>query len=86
MSTPPQPVQGNPNAPVLEKHEDGLATLTLNRPEKMNAINTEMAVAFNEALTRISVDKNLHEAEALAFFDGAVDACHGARADECGTA
>jgi 2-(1,2-epoxy-1,2-dihydrophenyl)acetyl-CoA isomerase len=60
MSTPPQPVQGNPNAPVLEQHEDGVATLTLNRPEKMNAINTEMAVAFNEALTRISIDKNIH--------------------------
>src|SRR5882757_6984791 len=60
MSTPPQPVQEHPKAPVLETTEDGLAILTLNRPDRVNAINTEMAVALSEALTRISVDKNIH--------------------------
>jgi 2-(1,2-epoxy-1,2-dihydrophenyl)acetyl-CoA isomerase len=60
MSTTPQPVAENPNAPVLQTVEDGMAILTLNRPDRMNAINTEMAVALNEALTAISVDKNVH--------------------------
>src|SRR5580704_4662208 len=59
MSTPPQPVQENPNAPVLQHVENGLAILTLNRPDKMNAINTELATALNEALTAISVDKHI---------------------------
>jgi enoyl-CoA hydratase/carnithine racemase len=60
MSTPPHPAQENPSAPVLHTAEDGLAIITLNRPDRMNAINTEMAVAFNEALTAISIDKNIH--------------------------
>jgi 2-(1,2-epoxy-1,2-dihydrophenyl)acetyl-CoA isomerase len=59
MSTPPQPVQKNPNAALLEHVEDGLAVLTLNRPDKMNAINSELATALNEALTAISVDKHI---------------------------
>src|SRR5580704_1592568 len=59
MSTPPQPVQENPNAVVLQSVEDGLAILTLNRPDRMNAINTEMATALNEALTSISTDKHI---------------------------
>jgi 2-(1,2-epoxy-1,2-dihydrophenyl)acetyl-CoA isomerase len=60
MSTPPQPVQENQNAPVLQHVEDGLAILTLNRPDRMNAINSELATALNEALTAISVDKHIH--------------------------
>jgi 2-(1,2-epoxy-1,2-dihydrophenyl)acetyl-CoA isomerase len=60
MSTTPQPVQQeNPQAPVLQHVEDGLAILTLNRPDRMNAINTELATALNEALTAISVDKHI---------------------------
>jgi 2-(1,2-epoxy-1,2-dihydrophenyl)acetyl-CoA isomerase len=60
MSTPPQPVQENPNAVVLQSVEDGLAILTLNRPDRMNAINSELATALNEALTAISIDKYIH--------------------------
>jgi 2-(1,2-epoxy-1,2-dihydrophenyl)acetyl-CoA isomerase len=60
MSTTPQPVQQeNPQAPVLQHVEDGLAILTLNRPDRMNAINTELSTALNEALTAISVDKHI---------------------------
>jgi 2-(1,2-epoxy-1,2-dihydrophenyl)acetyl-CoA isomerase len=60
MSTTPQPVQReNPQAPVLQHVEDGLAILTLNRPDRMNAINTELSTALNEALTAISVDKHI---------------------------
>jgi 2-(1,2-epoxy-1,2-dihydrophenyl)acetyl-CoA isomerase len=58
MSTTPQTVQEH--FLVLEKHEDGVATLTLNRPEKLNALSTDLAVAFNETLGRIGADKNIH--------------------------
>jgi 2-(1,2-epoxy-1,2-dihydrophenyl)acetyl-CoA isomerase len=58
MSTPPQTVQENPL--VLEKIEQGVATLTLNRPDKLNAISTAMAVALNETLGRIANDKHIH--------------------------
>ncbi|MBV9887842.1 MAG: enoyl-CoA hydratase/isomerase family protein, partial [Acidobacteria bacterium] len=59
MSTPPQPVH-DPKAVLLQSVEDGLAILTLNRPDRMNAINSELATALNEALTAISIDKYIH--------------------------
>jgi 2-(1,2-epoxy-1,2-dihydrophenyl)acetyl-CoA isomerase len=58
MSTTAQTVQEH--SVVLEKHDDGVATLTLNRPDKLNALNTELAVALNEALGRLATDKNIH--------------------------
>jgi 2-(1,2-epoxy-1,2-dihydrophenyl)acetyl-CoA isomerase len=58
MSTSPQSVPEH--ALILEKHEDGVATLTFNRPDKLNALNTHLAVALNEALGRIAIDKNIH--------------------------
>jgi enoyl-CoA hydratase/carnithine racemase len=58
MSTTPQTVPEH--SLVLEKHEDGVATLTLNRPDKLNALSTDLAVAFNETLGRIGTDKNIH--------------------------
>jgi enoyl-CoA hydratase len=48
------------NSVVLEKHEAGVATLTLNRPERLNALNNELAVALNDALVRIAGDTNIH--------------------------
>ena len=58
MSTSPQSVPEH--ALILEKHEDGVATLTFNRPDKLNALNTHLAVALNETLGRIAIDKNIH--------------------------
>ena len=58
MSTSPQTVPEH--ALILEKHEDGVATLTFNRPDKLNALNTHLAVALNETLGRIAIDKNIH--------------------------
>src|SRR5450432_666988 len=58
MSTSPQSVPEH--SLILEKYEDGVATLTLNRPDKLNALNTDLAVALNETLGRIGTDKNVH--------------------------
>jgi 2-(1,2-epoxy-1,2-dihydrophenyl)acetyl-CoA isomerase len=45
------------NLVVLEKREASVATLVMNRPERMNAINKELATALNEALDRLSGDE-----------------------------
>src|ERR1700760_4771869 len=54
------PATQNPqcNPLVLESKKDGIAVLTLNRPDKLNALNKDLAVAFNEALVRLTTDKN----------------------------
>jgi 2-(1,2-epoxy-1,2-dihydrophenyl)acetyl-CoA isomerase len=56
MSTPHAVQQ---NAVVLEKREEGVATLVLNRPERMNALNGDLAVALNKALDRVASDKDV---------------------------
>ncbi len=56
MSNTPQPAQ----APViLEGKHDGIATLVLNRPERLNALNNELAMALNDALGRIAQDQSV---------------------------
>lgn len=54
MSNAPQPQQAGPV--VLEAKHDGIATLVMNRPERLNALNNELATAVNEALGRIAAD------------------------------
>src|ERR1700730_15860634 len=44
---------------ILESKQDGIGTLTLNRPDKLNAINKDLAVALNESLGRLSTDKSV---------------------------
>ncbi|MDP9199262.1 MAG: enoyl-CoA hydratase/isomerase family protein [Pseudomonadota bacterium] len=41
---------------ILSEHKDGLAVLTLNRPDKLNAINRPMIEALDAALDAAEVD------------------------------
>jgi 2-(1,2-epoxy-1,2-dihydrophenyl)acetyl-CoA isomerase len=43
-------------ADLLETIEDGVALLTLNRPERLNAFSPEMLAGLKEALPRLSAD------------------------------
>ena len=44
---------------LIETFEDGVATLTMNRPEARNALSGEMAAALQEALQRLMYDRNV---------------------------
>jgi 2-(1,2-epoxy-1,2-dihydrophenyl)acetyl-CoA isomerase len=41
---------------LLETVVDGIATLTMNRPDARNALTRDMMLSMNEALTRLSLD------------------------------
>jgi 2-(1,2-epoxy-1,2-dihydrophenyl)acetyl-CoA isomerase len=57
MSNSPQPAQ---NAPViLETKQDGIATVLMNRPDRLNALNNELAMAVNDALGRLAADDSV---------------------------
>jgi 2-(1,2-epoxy-1,2-dihydrophenyl)acetyl-CoA isomerase len=58
MSSPSQPVPENPA--VLEKREGSVATLILNRPERMNALNADLVLALQDALTRVDADPEIN--------------------------
>jgi 2-(1,2-epoxy-1,2-dihydrophenyl)acetyl-CoA isomerase len=44
-------------ADLIETVEDGIATLTLNRPERLNALSPEMTAALKETLERYATDR-----------------------------
>lgn len=44
---------------LLEAREHRVATLTLNRPERLNAISPEMLAALREALVRLASDSDV---------------------------
>jgi len=41
---------------LLERAEDGIAWLTLNRPDRLNAFSPAMLLALGEALQRLGSD------------------------------
>src|SRR3984893_19593841 len=57
MSASSHPIQEN--RAVLEKREGRIATLILNRPERMNALNKDLVLALNDALTRVEEDQDI---------------------------
>jgi 2-(1,2-epoxy-1,2-dihydrophenyl)acetyl-CoA isomerase len=44
---------------LIETFEDGVATLTMNRPQARNAMSGEMMAAMTEALPRLAADHNV---------------------------
>ncbi len=44
---------------LIETLQDGIATLTLNRPEARNAMSPEMMTALAEALPRLAADRSV---------------------------
>jgi 2-(1,2-epoxy-1,2-dihydrophenyl)acetyl-CoA isomerase len=57
MSNAPQPATANPV--VLEQRHGSIATLVLNRAEKLNALNSELSKALNAELTRLAEDESI---------------------------
>ena len=41
---------------LIETHDDGVATLTMNRPEARNALTAEMQAGLSEAIPRLAAD------------------------------
>jgi len=58
VSNPPQPAQAG--AIILEQRYEGIAVLVMNRPDRLNALNNELASALNDALGRIAKDPNVN--------------------------
>lgn len=44
---------------ILTENRDGVLIVTLNRPDKKNAINTEMWIALRDAFTNAAADANV---------------------------
>lgn len=54
MSNPPTAAAASPV--LLESTANGVVLLVMNRPEKLNALNSELATALNRAFDRIGKD------------------------------
>jgi enoyl-CoA hydratase/carnithine racemase len=44
---------------ILEQKHGGITTLVMNRPERLNALNTELASELNDALCRAAADESV---------------------------
>jgi 2-(1,2-epoxy-1,2-dihydrophenyl)acetyl-CoA isomerase len=53
----PSCIQELPMPDLIESAENGIVTLTLNRPERLNALSPDMTAALKEALERLSTDR-----------------------------
>src|ERR1700738_1213360 len=58
MSNAPQAVPST--SLVLESLQDGIALLVMNRPDRLNALNGELAVALSEALGRAAGNPSVY--------------------------
>jgi 2-(1,2-epoxy-1,2-dihydrophenyl)acetyl-CoA isomerase len=48
-------------APVLlESREGSIVTLTMNRPDRLNALNNDLSTALNDSISRIASDHSIH--------------------------
>ena len=45
---------------VLENRQGSVTMLVMNRPDRLNALNSELSTALNEALVRIGNDASVH--------------------------
>ena len=57
MSTFPQPVPAS--SVLLEARDDGIATLVMNRPDRLNALDTTLVRALHDALGRLAKDESV---------------------------
>ncbi|MYJ75450.1 MAG: hypothetical protein F4089_10305, partial [Gammaproteobacteria bacterium] len=49
----------DPTDHLIESVEDGVATLTMNRPEARNALSAAMSAGLEEAIPRLAGDPNV---------------------------
>jgi enoyl-CoA hydratase len=66
-----------PMSTLLVEQADGVATLTLNRPDKLNALNRELLGELTEAVARLDADPGVR----CAILTGAGDKAFAAGAD-----
>lgn len=45
---------------LLESREGSILTLTMNRPERLNALNSDLSKALNKAFSQIATDRTVH--------------------------
>lgn len=57
MSNSPQPAQTTPV--LIETRQGAIATLVMNRPDRLNALNNELTIALHDALGRIAQDESI---------------------------